>query len=78
MARSAHFERDGPDKSGARCRKDAVTGAPEGARVPQGTSHKDLALFGAPPPLTLRTHRVAARSPHARVEILWSAATHRG
>jgi hypothetical protein len=27
-----------------------VIGAPEGARVPQGTSHKDFALFGAPSP----------------------------
>src|SRR6185312_14139623 len=31
----------------------AVIGAPEGARVPQGTSHKDFALFGAPSPLIL-------------------------
>ena len=30
-----------------------LIGAPEGARVPQGTSHKDFALFGAPSPLTL-------------------------
>ncbi len=28
----------------------AVIGAPEGARVPQSTSHKDFALFGAPSP----------------------------
>ena len=28
----------------------AVIGAPEGARVPQGTSHKDFALFGEPSP----------------------------
>jgi hypothetical protein len=28
-----------------------LLGAPEGARVPQGTSHKDFALFGAPSPL---------------------------
>jgi hypothetical protein len=28
-----------------------VIGAPRGARVPQGTSHKDFALFGAPSPL---------------------------
>jgi hypothetical protein len=27
-----------------------VIGAPEGACVPQGTSHKDFALFGAPSP----------------------------
>ena len=38
----------------------AVIGAPRGARVPQGTSHKDFALFGAPSPLTLRT-RYASR-----------------
>src|SRR6185295_13082249 len=35
----------------------AVIGAPEGARVPQGTSHKDFALFGAPSPLILRAHQ---------------------
>ena len=35
--------------------ENAVIGAPEGARVPQGTSHKDFALFGAPSPLKLRT-----------------------
>jgi hypothetical protein len=28
----------------------SACGAPEGARVPQGTSHKDFALFGAPSP----------------------------
>ena len=28
----------------------AAIGAPRGARVPQGTSHKDFALFGAPSP----------------------------
>jgi hypothetical protein len=30
--------------------ENAVIGAPRGARVPQGTSHKDFALFGAPSP----------------------------
>ena len=48
--RSAHFAcatdrtKAGPDAA------TAVIGAPEGARVPQGTSHKDFALFGAPSP----------------------------
>ena len=37
----------------------AVIGAPEGARVPQGTSHKDFALFGAPSPS--HPGRVASR-----------------
>src|SRR6185436_15158993 len=44
----------------------AVIGAPEGARVPQGTSHKDFALFGAPSPLTPRARnapRQGARMP---------------
>ena len=54
-ARSAHSMRDGPDESRARCRKTSAIGAPQGARVPQGTSHKDFALFGAPSPLTPRT-----------------------
>ena len=30
----------------------SACGAPEGASMPQGTSHKDFALFGAPSPLT--------------------------
>ena len=37
--------------------ENAVIGAPEGARVPQGTSHKDFALFGAPSPLILEEGR---------------------
>ena len=44
----------------------AVIGAPEGARVPRGTSHKDFALFGAPSPLTPRARnapRQGARMP---------------
>src|SRR4029079_14790627 len=49
--------RDGPDESRARCRKTLAIGAPRGARVPQGTSHKDFALFGAPSP-SGRTPRV--------------------
>ena len=49
--------------------ENAAIGAPEGARVPQGTSHKDFALFGAPSPLISRTRmRVAARSPHVLFE----------
>ncbi len=32
----------------------SAIGAPRGARVPQGTSHKDFALFGAPSPLIRR------------------------
>src|SRR6185437_5765917 len=39
----------------------AVIGAPRGARVPQGTSHKDFALFGAPSPLILRAHQRRGR-----------------
>jgi hypothetical protein len=35
----------------------SACGAPEGARVPQGTSHKDFALFGAPSLLKLRAHQ---------------------
>ena len=31
--------------------------ATRGERVPQGTSHKDFALFGAPSPLTLRARK---------------------
>ena len=74
--------RDGPDESRARCRKMSQVllsryrlrylsayGAPRGARVPQGTSHKDFALFGAPSPLISRTRmRVAARSLHVLFE----------
>ena len=66
----------------------AVIGAPEGARVPQGTSHKDFALFGAPSPrgtpretlfdMDRTAERVAASNLHARGELLWSAATARG
>ena len=37
--------------------ENAVIGAPEGARVPQGTSHKDFALFGAPSPLKPRARK---------------------
>ena len=43
--------RDGPDESRARCRKTPRLARREGARVPQGTSQKDFALFGAPSPL---------------------------
>jgi hypothetical protein len=38
----------------------AVIGAPRGARVPQGTTHKDFALFGAPSPQTPDAERAAA------------------
>ena len=37
----------------------SACGAPEGACVPQGTSHKDFALFGAPSPLILRTRKAS-------------------
>src|SRR6185312_1122085 len=57
--------RDGPDESRARCRKTLAIGAPRGARVPQGTSHKDFALFGAPSPLILRR----AEGPSRRIEV---------
>ena len=43
--------------------KNAVIGAPEGARVPQGTSHKDFALFGAPSPLTRRMRKRRGKEP---------------
>jgi hypothetical protein len=56
--------------------------------VPQGTSHKDFALFGAPSPggtpretlfdMDRTAERVAASNPRARGELLWSAATARG
>ena len=42
---------------------DVVIGAPRGARVPQGTSHKDFALFGAPSPLKLRTRARRGKEP---------------
>jgi hypothetical protein len=38
--------RDGPDEKGPLPQTPPI-GAPEGARVPQGTSHKDFASFGA-------------------------------
>ena len=44
---------------------DVVIGAPRGARVPQGTSHKDFALFGAPSPLILGR----AEGPSRRIEV---------
>jgi hypothetical protein len=41
----------------------SACGAPEGACVPQGTSHKDFALFGAPSPLTLRAPKRRGKEP---------------
>ena len=49
----------------------AVIGAPEGARVPQGTSHKDFALFGAPSPLE-RWARRRRGDTRLRPEEAWS------
>ena len=65
MDRSAHSSATDRTKAGPDAANAAI-GAPEGARVPQGTSHKDFALFGAPSPLILPdAERVAARRPHA-------------
>ena len=41
-------------------------GAPRGARVPQGTSHKDFALLGAPPPRLRETPGSIARREETR------------
>ena len=50
MDRSAHSSVTDRTKAGPDAGNAAI-GAPGGARVPQGTSHKDFALFGAPSPL---------------------------
>src|SRR6185312_11101908 len=50
-ARSAQFAARRTGRKQGPVPENAVIGAPRGACVPQGTSHKDFALFGAPSPL---------------------------
>jgi hypothetical protein len=52
-ARSAQFAARRTGRKQGPVPENAVIGAPRGACVPQGTSHKDFALFGAPSPLIL-------------------------
>ena len=67
--RSAHSSATDRTKAGPVAGKTLVDWrAAEGARVPQGTSHKDFALFGAPSPLTPRTRHASRQG--ARMSVL--------
>ena len=70
MARSAHSSATDRTKAGP-VPENAAIGAPGGARVPQGTSHKDFALFGAPSPLKPRTRKRRGDA-RLRPEEAWS------